>query len=171
MTTIHDDVEERLTALGIILPEASGPAASYANYVFAGGLLFVSGKGPSSKLRGKLSSDFTTEEGYLFAREAAIEVLAVVKSAVDSLSLVKQVVKAQGFVNADPQFDEHHKVLNGFSDVMLEVFGEKGVHARSVFGACSLREQLPIIIDSIFEVSAFGSEHKCAEKASSITFF
>jgi len=130
----------RLAALNIALPEASEPAAKYANFVIHNGLMFVSGR------------EFTTEEGYLFARQAGIEVLAVVQSALGSLERVKQVVKVQGFVNADPLFEEHHKVLNGFSDLMLDVFEDKGSHARSVFGAVSVRDNLPIIVDSIFAV-------------------
>ncbi|MFE5320995.1 RidA family protein [Paenibacillus sp. NPDC056579] len=143
---------QRLQALGIILPEASEPAAKYANFVKVNGLLYVSGKGPAGKPRGKLGQQFTTEEGYRFARQTGLEVLAVVQSALGSLDLVKSVVKVQGFVNADPQFEEHHKVLNGFSDLMLEVFGDQGLHARSVLGANSLRDNLPIIVDSIFEI-------------------
>ncbi|MNZ80589.1 hypothetical protein D3C78_992310 [compost metagenome] len=76
----------------------------------------------------------------------------MLKSALGSLDQVKRVVKVQGFVNAIPEFEEHHKVLNGYSDLMLEVFGEKGMHARSVFGAVSVRDNLPIIVDSIFQV-------------------
>lgn len=145
-------IEKKLHDLGIVLPFASEPAARYANFVIAKGLVFVSGKGPSGNVNGKLGKDFTTEEGYRFAREAGIEVLAVLKSALSSLEKVKRVVKIQGFVNADPQFEDHHKVLNGCSDLMLEVFGEGGIHSRSVFGAISVRDNLPIIIDSIFEI-------------------
>lgn len=143
---------ERLKLLGIALPSASEPAAKYANYVKVNNLLFVSGKGPAGNPKGKLGGNFTTVEGYQFARQAGIEVLAVLESALVSLQNVKRVVKIQGFVNATPNFEEHHKVLNGCSDLMLEVFGVKGVHARSVFGAISVRDNLPIIIDSIFEV-------------------
>ena len=145
-------VAERLELLGIVLPTASEPAAKYANYVKVNNLLFVSGKGPAGHPKGKLGGEFTTEEGYQFARQAGIEVLAVLESAVGSLDKVKRVVKLQGFVNAISTFEEHHKVLNGCSDLMLEVFGEKGIHARSVFGAVSVRDNLPIIIDSVFEV-------------------
>ncbi|MEW9702502.1 RidA family protein [Paenibacillus sp. SI8] len=148
----EQSIEARLTQLGIVLPKASEPAAKYANYVISNGLLFVSGKGPSGEPKGKLGQKYTTEEGYQFARLAGIEVLAVLKDALGSLDLVKRVVKAQGYVNADPTYEEHHKVLNGFSDLMLEVFGEKGLHARSVLGAVSLRNNLPVVIDSIFEV-------------------
>src|SRR5690606_26260335 len=131
-------------------------AARYANFVEVNGLLFVAGKGPAGrngvKPKGKLGKEFTTQEGYQYAREAGIEVLAVLKSALGSLDKVKRVVKIQGFVNADPSFDEHHKVLDGCSDLMFEVFGERGAHARSVMGAVSLRDNLPIVIDSIFSV-------------------
>lgn len=145
-------IANRLEALGIVLPSASEPAAKYANYVIVNGLCFVSGKGPAGHPKGKLGQEFTTEEGYQFARQTGIEILAVLESALGSLDKVKRVVKIQGFVNADPLFEEHHKVLNGCSDLMLEVFGDKGSHARSVLGAVSVRDNLPIIIDSIFEV-------------------
>lgn len=145
-------VADRLNELGIVLPVASEPAAKYANFVRVHNLLFVSGKGPAGNPKGKLGEDYTTEEGQWFARQAGIEVLAVLQSALKSLDQVRRVVKIQGFVNAAPHFEEHHKVLNGCSDLMLEVFGEKGVHARSVFGAVSIRDNLPLIIDSIFEI-------------------
>jgi enamine deaminase RidA (YjgF/YER057c/UK114 family) len=145
-------ISQKLKELNIVLPSASDPAAKYANYALVKGLLFVSGKGPAGNPRGKLGKEFTTEEGYKFARQTGIEVLAVVADALGSLDKVKRVVKVQGFVNADPQFEEPHKVLNGFSDLMLEVFAEKGIHARSVMGASSLRDNLPLVVDSIFEV-------------------
>jgi Putative translation initiation inhibitor, yjgF family len=145
-------IANRLKELGIFLPIASEPAARYANFVQVGSLLFVSGKGPAGNPKGKLGQQFTTEEGYQFARQTGIQILAVVQSALGTLDRVKRVVKLQGFVNADPQFEEHHKVLNGCSDLMLDVFFEKGLHARSVFGAVSVRENLPLVIDSIFEV-------------------
>ncbi|MDD9265595.1 RidA family protein [Paenibacillus sp. GCM10023248] len=145
-------IADRLAALGIVLPNASEPAAKYANFVKVNGLLFVSGKGPAGKPKGKLGREYTTEEGYQFARQTGIEILAVLQSALNSLENVKRVVKIQGFVNADADFEDHHKVLNGCSDLMMDVFGEKGNHARSVFGAVSVRDNLPIIIDSIFEV-------------------
>lgn len=142
----------KLAILGIALPHASEPAAKYANFIKVNGLLFVSGKGPAGTPKGKLGLDYTTEEGYQFARQTGIEILAVLAAALGTLDKVKHVVKIQGFVNAVAHFEEHHKVLNGCSDLMLDVFGEKGVHARSVFGAVSVRDNLPIIIDSIFQV-------------------
>ena len=148
----NQGITERMEQLGIVLPTASEPAAKYANFVIVNGLCFVSGKGPAGQPKGKLGLDFSTEEGYHFARQTGIEILAVLLSALGSLDKVKRVVKIQGFVNADPLFEEHHKVLNGCSDLMIDLFGEKGMHARSVFGAVSVRDNLPIIIDSIFEV-------------------
>jgi len=145
---------ERLQALGIVLPEASNPAARYTNCVLAGGLLYISGKGPSGKPIGKLGIDYTTAEGDRYARLAGLEVLAVLAEALGSLNRVKQVVKIQGFVNAGPEFEEHHKVLDGCSDLMLDVFGGRGVHARSVLGASSIRDNLPVIIDSVFEIES-----------------
>ncbi|MBO9607645.1 MAG: RidA family protein [Paenibacillaceae bacterium] len=144
--------EDRLRRLGITLPEASAPAANYANFALAGGLLFISGKGPAGHPRGKLGAELTTEEGYRFARTAGIEALAAAKAAIGRLDRVKRVVKVQGFVNASPDFEEPHLVLNGCSDLMIDAFGPNGAHARSVLGAASLRSQLPVIVDCIFEV-------------------
>jgi len=148
----YETINQRLQSLGIELQQPSHPAAKYTNYVNVNGLLFVAGKGPFGNPKGKLGKDFTTDEGYEFARQAGIQVLSVLKEALGSLEKVKRVVKIQGFVNADPQFEEHHKVLNGCSELMTEIFAEKGIHARSVFGAVSVRDNLPIIIDSIFQV-------------------
>ncbi|WP_339851627.1 RidA family protein [Paenibacillus sp. FSL W7-1088] len=145
-------IQTRLDELGIVLPQASTPAAKYTNAVIVNGIMYVSGKGPDTQERGKLGEQFTTEQGYEFARNAAIEVLAVVQDVLGSLDRVKRVVKVQGFINATASYEEHHKVLNGFSDLMLDVFGEQGVHARSVLGAVSVRDNLPLIIDSIFQV-------------------
>ncbi|CAI6038114.1 hypothetical protein PAECIP112173_00900 [Paenibacillus sp. JJ-100] len=145
-------VETRLQELGIKLPQSSAPAGKYANAVIVNGIMYVSGKGPATDERGKLGVEFTTEQGYDFAWNAGLEVLAVVQDVLGSLDRVKRVVKVQGFINASVSYQEHHKVLNGISDLMIEVFEEKGVHARSVLGAASVRDNLPLIIDSIFHV-------------------
>jgi enamine deaminase RidA (YjgF/YER057c/UK114 family) len=151
-----ESAEQRLISLGIILPEASSPAARYVNCVEVNGLLFVSGKAPSArdgvKPVGKLGREFTTQEGYAFARQAGIEILAVLRLELGSLDRIKRVVKIQGFINATPEFTEHPKVLDGCSDLMFDVFGDHGAHARSVLGAESLRDNLPIVIDSIFQI-------------------
>ncbi len=151
------DIERRLAELNIVLPPASNPAANYANCVQAAGLLFVSGKAPTAAAggkppKGKLGWDYTTPQGYEFARAAGLDILAVVQLELGSLDRVKRVVKLQGFINATEAFDEHPQVLNGCSDLMVEVFGAKGVHARSVLGAVSLRGGLPVVIESVFEV-------------------
>jgi len=148
---------ERFRKLGLQLPAASSPAANYTNFVISGHLLFVAGKGPlgtdGPPPKGKLGREFSTAQGYEFARRAGLDVLAVVVQALGDLDRVARVVKLQGFVNATPEFDEHPQVLDGCSDLMVEVFGPRGVHARSVFGATSVRGNLPIIIDSIFEIA------------------
>ncbi|GAB6931337.1 RidA family protein [Paenibacillus sp. JCM 10914] len=149
---MSSEVENRLLQLGIVLPGASSPAAKYANVVIVDGLMYVSGKGPAGRPRGKLGEHFTTADGYDLARSAGIEVLAVLREALGSLDRVRRVVKVQGFVNATPDYEEPHKVLDGFSDLMMDVFGDRGNHARSVLGAVSLRDQLPVIVDSIFQV-------------------
>lgn len=150
-------IEQRLKDLGLALPEASDPQANYTNCVRTGSLLYVSGKGPVAGLsevpNGKLGDKYTVEQGYEFAKATGLDILAVVKLELGSLEKVTRVVKLQGFVNATSDFQEHPKVLDGCSDLMAQVFAEKGVHARSVFGANSLRGNLPIIIDSIFEFS------------------
>ncbi|WP_217561834.1 RidA family protein [Paenibacillus sp. GbtcB18] len=144
--------EERLQSLGYILPQASKPAAKYTNFIVANGLLFLSGKGPSKAQQGKLGSDYTTEEGYNFAMQTGLEVFAVLREELGTLDKIKRVIKVQGFVNATPDFQEHHKVLEVFSDLMFNIFMDNGVHARSVLGVVSLRDNLPIIVDSIFEI-------------------
>jgi enamine deaminase RidA (YjgF/YER057c/UK114 family) len=150
-------VEERLLQLGIVLPPASDPAANYTNCVESAGLLFVSGKGPQAAAgtkapKGKLGREFTAKEGYDFARSTGLDILAVVKLALGDLDRVSRVVKLQGFINATAEFEEHPQVLNGCSDLMVEVFGDRGVHARSALGATSLRAGLPIVIESVFAV-------------------
>jgi len=149
-------IDERLEKLGIRLPPASNPAANYTNCVRIGNLLFVSGKGPlpqgGAPLKGKLGREFSAKDGYEFARLTALDILAAVKLDLGSLDRVRRVVKLQGLINATPDFEEHPQVLNGASDLMVEIFAERGVHARSVLGATSLRAGLPIVIEAIFEV-------------------
>jgi len=149
-------IEQRLKELKLILPTASDPQGSYCNCVRTGNLLYVSGKGPVAGLtevpKGKLGREYTTEQGYEFAKATGLDILAAVQLELGSLDKVNRVVKLQGFVNATADFEQHPKVLDGCSDLMADVFGEKGIHARSVFGALSTRANLPIIIDSIFEV-------------------
>jgi len=151
------NVEKRLIELNLSLPNASNPQGSYTNCVItADKLLYVSGKGPTAGLadkpNGKLGKEYTVAQGYEFAQITGLDILAAVKLELGSLDKIKRVVKLQGFINATDDFEKHPAVLDGCSDLMLDVFGKNGIHARSVFGANSLRGNLPIIIDSIFEI-------------------
>lgn len=150
-------IQETLTSLNIVLPPASEPKGSYSNCVQTGSLVYVSGKAPimpgQTPPKGKLGREFTAEEGYAFARTAGIDILSSLQQFLGSLDRVTRVVKLQGFINSVETFEAHPKVLDGCSDLMVDVFGDAvGKHARSVFGAMSVRSGLPIIIDSIFEV-------------------
>lgn len=151
------NIEQRLEELGISLPSGSAPAANYTNAVFTGNLLFISGKAPlpeNGKLpKGKLGREFSAEDGYRLARSAAIDLIAVMKAELGSLDRVTRIVEIQGFLNATEDFEDHPQVLNGCSDLLVEVFGEKGIHARSVVGANSLRAGLPLILKAVIEVS------------------
>ena len=152
------NAEQRLKDLGITLPSGSAPAANYANAVRTGNLLFIAGKAPlpeGGKLpKGRLGREFTAEEGYRYARSAAIDLIAVMRTELGSLDRVARVVEVQGFLNAVPEFEDHAKVLNGCSDLLVEVFGERGVHARSVLGASSLRGGLPVILKAVVEIAS-----------------
>src|SRR5688500_9870509 len=150
------NAEQRIQELGIALPAGSAPAANYANAVRTGNLLFIAGKAPlpeNGKLpRGRLGREFSAEDGYRFARSAAVDLIAVMRAELGSLDKVARVVEVQGFLNAMPEFEDHAKVLNGCSDLLVEVFQAKGVHARSVLGASSLRGGLPVILRAVVEV-------------------
>ena len=149
--------EQRIKELGLSLPSGSAPAANYANAVRTGNLLFIAGKAPlpeNGKLpKGRLGREFTAEQGYAFARSAALDLIAVMRTELGSLDRVARVVEVQGFLNAPPEFEDHAKVLNGCSDLLVEVFGKQGVHARSVLGASSLRGGLPAILKAVVEVT------------------
>ena len=151
-------IEQRLKELGLELPAGTAPAANYANGVCSGNLLFISGKAPlaeAGKLpKGKLGREFSAEEGYGFARSATLDLIAVMKAELGSLDRVARVVELQGFINSTEDFEEHAKVLNGASDLLVQVFGERGVHARSALGANSLRSGLPIVLRAVVEVEA-----------------
>ena len=148
--------EQRIKELGLALPSGSAPAANYVNAVRAGNLLFIAGKAPlpeSGKLpKGRLGREFTTGDGYRFARSAALDLVAVMRAELGSLDRVARIVEVQGFLNAVPQFEDHAKVLNGCSDLLVEIFGKRGLHARSVLGANSLRGGLPLVLKAVVEV-------------------
>ena len=148
--------EQRLLALGLTLPSGTAPSANYANAARSGNLLFVAGKSPSPEFgvlpKGKLGREYSVDDGYRFARSAALNLAAVIREEIGSLDRVVRVVEIQGFVNATEDFEDHATVMNGCSDLLVEIFGECGVHARSVLGANSLRGGLPIIIKAVIEV-------------------
>ncbi len=149
--------ELRIKELGLTLPSGSAPAANYVNAVRTGNLLFIAGKAPlpeNGKLpKGRLGREFTAEQGYAFARSAALDLMAVMRTELGSLDRVARVVEVQGFLNATPEFEDHAKVLNGCSDLLVEVFGKQGIHARSVLGASSLRGGLPLVLKAMVEVA------------------
>jgi len=150
------DPEARLKALGITLPEPPQPVANYVNGVRTGNLIFLAGKGPKradgTEIIGKLGAGVSIEQGYEAARLTAINQLAVLKAMLGDLKKVKRIVKVLGMVNSDPAFVEQPKVINGFSDLMVEVFGERGRHARAAVGMASLPRGQAVEIELIVEV-------------------
>jgi len=143
--------EEMLRQLGVALPPAGAPVANYVNAVRAGNLLFLAGKGPGA-VKGKLGREFTAEQGYQHARAVGIALLAVIKAELGSLDHVKRVVKVLGMVNSADEFGEQPKVINGCSDLFVEVFGDRGRHARSAVGMGSLPRGIPVEVEVIVEV-------------------
>ena len=149
--------EKRLKELGIDLGTVSAPVANYVNAVQTGNLLFLSGKGPrpvdGKRPKGKLGREYTIEQGYQHARTVGLDLLAVMKTELGSLDRVKRVVKVLGMVNSVPEFEDPPKVINGCSDLFVEVFGERGRHARSAVGMAALPGGIPVEIECIVEVS------------------
>jgi enamine deaminase RidA (YjgF/YER057c/UK114 family) len=151
-------VERKLSELGISLPTPASPLANYIPFVRAGALLFISGQvclDASGKLvaKGKLGAGVSLDEGQKAARACAINVLAQVKAAIGDLDKVTRVVRLGGFISSDPGFLEGPKVMNGASDLMVAVFGEKGRHARTTVGVAVLPGDATVEVDGIFEVS------------------
>lgn len=142
--------EERLEELGIELPEFSKPSANYVKWRQVDNLLFLAGDG--SDMKGRLGDDLTVEEGYQAARMTGIDILSTLKAACGDLSRIKQFVKVKGMVNSTSDFYDQPKVINGFSDLMVEVFGEKGKHARAAVGMVSLPSNIAVEIEVIVEL-------------------
>ncbi len=149
-------VEERLHELGIELPEPPPPAGHYIGTVSVGNLLFLSGHGPRGAggeySSGKVGSDLTLEQGQAEARKVGLNMLATLKAEIGDLDRVRRVVKVLGMVNAAPDFRDHPSVIDGYSDFMVEVFGEKGRGARSAVGMGSLPFQIPVEVEMIVEI-------------------
>ena len=145
--------EAKLAELGIELPAVPAPAGNYVHAVRTGNLLYLAGKGPiDSDAVGKVGADVSTEDAYQHARQVGLTLLAVMKQDLGSLDNVKQVVKVLGMVNAVPDFGEQPAVINGCSDLFVEVLGDAGRHARSAVGMGSLPNQITVEIEVIVEV-------------------
>ena len=153
--------EKRLKELGIVLAPVTPPIANYVNAVRTGNLLFLAGKGPMD-VNGKLGRDFTIDQGYQHARAVGLALLAVMKEELGSLDRVKRVVKVLGMVNAVPEFTDHPKVINGCSDLFVEIFGDAGKHARSAVGMGSLPMGIPVEIECIVEIGRALAKKKLA---------
>ena len=154
--------EATLKERNITLPAPATPVANYVGAVRVGTLLFVSGHGPlrsdgKPSVQGKVGKDLTVEQGYQVAREVGLSLLATARRQLGSLDKVKRVVKVLGMVNSAPGFGDQPKVINGFSDLMVEVFGEGiGKHARSAVGMAELPMGIPVEIEMILEVESVG---------------
>lgn len=149
-------IETRLAELGLELPPAPAPAANYVPFVRTGNQLFVSGQISSDAtglITGRLGADLSIEEGAAAARRCGLALLAQARAALGDLDRVTRVVKLVGFVNSTPDFTDQPKVVNGASDLMVEVFGEAGRHARSAVAAPSLPLGVAVEIEAIFEVA------------------
>jgi enamine deaminase RidA (YjgF/YER057c/UK114 family) len=148
--------EAKLGELNITLRDQGTPVANYVHAVRTGNLIFLAGKGPKQangeNILGKLGTDLSVDEGYNAAREVAINQLSVLKSELGNLNKVKRVVKVKGMVNAIPDFKDHSKVINGYSDLMVAVFGDAGKHARAAVGMGSLPGNMAVEIEMIVEV-------------------
>jgi enamine deaminase RidA (YjgF/YER057c/UK114 family) len=149
--------EATLKARGITLPPPTTPLANYVGAVRSGNLLYLSGHGPMREGKplatGKVGRDLTVEQGYQAAREVGLGLLATTRATLGSLDRVKRVVKVLGMVNCADDFGDQPKVVNGFSDLMVEVFGEAvGKHARSAVGMAGLPLGIPVEIEMVLEV-------------------
>ena len=148
--------EQRLKELGIELAKATSPMANYVNAVRTGNLLYLAGKGPGLPGKplpvGKVGRDLTVEQAYEHARETGLSLIAVMKAELGDLDKVKRIVKVLGMVNATSEYSHQPEIINGCSDLFVEVFGERGKHARSAVGMGSLPRGIPVEIEVIVEI-------------------
>ena len=149
-------IDDRLRELGIELPEPPPPAGNYVGAVTSGNRVYLSGHGPRGAdggySSGKVGQAFTTETAHAEARVVGLNLLASLRAAIGDLDRVRRVVKVLGMVNATPEFEDHAQVINGFSDLMVEVFGEAGRGACSAVGMASLPFQIRVEIEMIVEI-------------------
>ena len=150
------DIEKKLIELNITLPNTPKPIANYVPSVKSGNLIFLSGQGPMTPdgdfISGKVGADTSVDQAYNAARMVGMQLLSALKSEIGDLNKVKRIIKLLGMVNAIDSFKDHPNVINGCSDLLVEVFGEKGKHARSSVGVASLPNQIPVEIEMIVEV-------------------
>lgn len=148
--------EDKLKELGLGLPSVATPIANFVNYRLIGDMLYLSGQGPreddGTLHKGKLGENVSTEEGYEHAKRVGLNLIAVTKEALGDLDKVVGWVKLLGMVNATPDFPDHPKVINGCSDLLVAVFGERGAHARSAVGFSSLPNGITVEIEAIVQV-------------------
>ncbi|MEA1784810.1 RidA family protein [Arenibacter sp. GZD96] len=153
---INYNPEAKLDSLGITLKAPAVPVANYVNAVRSGNLLFLAGKGPlqdnGEYISGKVGIDLSIEQGYEAARITAVNQLAVLKAELGNLNRVKRIVKVLGMVNAPAEFTDHPKVINGYSDLMVAVFGQNGKHARAAVGMGSLPSNIAVEVEMIVEL-------------------
>ena len=157
-TKAQDDPVENLKKLGITLPKPTAPIANYKPWNRTGNLIYLSGAGPTTPdgttIKGKLGQDLDVKAGYDAARAVGIQLLAILQDACGGdLRKVKRVVKALGMVNSTPDFTQQPAVINGFSDLMVAVFGEKGKHARSAFGVAAIPLGACVQIEMVAELA------------------
>ena len=149
-------IEKKLAVLGLKLPDPPVPAATYVGYVRVGKLLFVGGNigriDGQLKYSGKVGDTVTLEQAYEAARNCALNHLAIIKSALGSLDRVKRIVKVTGYVNVAPAFQDMPKVVNGESDLFVQLWGERGQHARAAVGVASLSREAPVETEVIVQI-------------------
>lgn len=147
------DPESRLAELGLVLPAPPRPVGAYTTAVASGDLLYLSGTtcyvDGEPMFRGKVGREVTQEQAYLAARQTALNLLAVVKAELGALSRVDRIVKLNGYVNSAPGFDQQPAVINGASDLLVAIFGERGVHARTSVGVSELPGGIPVEIEMV----------------------
>jgi len=151
-------IEKKLASLGVTLPMPASPIANYVPFVRSGNMLVISGQicfGADGKLvaKGRLGDGVSIEDGQQAARACAINLLAQVKAAIGDLDKVTRVVRLGGFINSAPGFTDGPKVMNGASDLMVNVFGDKGRHARSTVGVAALPADAAVEVEGLFEIS------------------
>lgn len=158
VATLHaQTVDEKIKQMGLELPPVSKPIANYVKYVRTGNLIFLAGHGPTktdgTTVTGKVPQERSIEQGYEAARITALSLIATLKDALGGdVSKVKRIVKVNGYVNCLPDFTEHPKVINGCSDLLVALFGDKGKHARAAMGMVALPNNMTVEIEMIVEV-------------------